>query len=262
MAGSFSSTLHHQRQGNSGPVLLLVHGFPMSHLQWKHQLDEFSKTCRVIAPDLRGLGMSPLRQGQTTLSIEDHADDLVELLESLQITEPVVLMGLSMGGYIAWQMVKKYPHRLRALVLCHTRVIADTPEQAAGRHQLAQRTVETRSAEPVLETMLPRLLPPSVQPSVADAVRIMARQTTPEGLAANLHALATRIDATSLLSTIQVPSLVISGELDAISPLAEMSQWASLIPHAEFISLPGVGHVSPLEAPELFNRTVHEKALW
>jgi 3-oxoadipate enol-lactonase len=259
---TYQSPLYFVQQGYSGPVLLFVHGFPMCHEQWLPQIAKFSKTCRVIAPDLRGLGKSSLKPGQTQLTIQDHVDDLVQLLDHLNISEPVVLFGLSMGGYIAFQMIKRYPERLRGLVLCHTRVIADTPEQAAGRKQLAQRTLEANSADPVLDVMVPRLLHPKVNPSVVEQIRSMGHQATAAGLAANLHALATREDASDIVPNIKVPTIAISGDLDAISPPAEMSQWALKIPGAEFISIAGVGHVSPLENPQVFNEAVLESPPW
>lgn len=262
MSSVTTSSLQHVRQGNAGPVLLFVHGFPLSHQQWTAQISEFAKTHQVIAPDLRGLGTSPLRPGQTKLTMEDHADELATLLDSLQIREPVIYAGLSMGGYIAWQMIHKYPERLRALILCNTRVVADTPEQAEARFQLAEKTLQLRSPQAILDVMLPKLLPPKVNPAIVDAVKQMAHQATPEGLAANLHALATRPNVTSMLPNIQIPSLVISSEFDTISPPSEMGQWAAMMPKARFISLPGIGHITSMEAPELFNQVVRENAPW
>lgn len=243
-------------------MFLFVHGFPLSHQQWQSQISEFAKTHQVIAPDLCGLGTSPLKSGKTKLTMEDHADELVALLDSLQIREPVILAGLSMGGYIAWQMVRKYPERLQALILCNTRVVNDTPEQAAARFQLAEKTLQLRSPQAILDVMLPKLLPPVVNPAIVDAVKQMAHQATPEGLAANLHALATRPNVTGMLSSIHIPSLVISSEFDTISSPAEMGQWAATMPKARFVSLPGVGHITSMEAPELFNKVVRENAPW
>jgi pimeloyl-ACP methyl ester carboxylesterase len=201
-------------------------------------------------------------QGQTTLAINDHVDDLVALLEHVQVTEPVVMIGLSMGGYIAFQMVRRYPEKIRGLALCHTRIIADTPEQAAGRKQLAQRTLEASSVDPVLEFMVPRLLHPQVNPAVIEQIKAMGQQASPQGLAANLHALATRDDASAIVPTISVPTVAICGDLDAISPPAEMSKWALQIPGASFVSIHGVGHVSPLENPKEFNEAVLECPPW
>ena len=250
------------RAGMEGPVLLLVHGFPMNHAQWENQFLHFSATCRVIAPDLRGLGESRVLDDNSVVTMEQHADDLNELLDQLHIAEPVVFIGLSMGGYIAWQMVRKYPERLLGLALCHTRVIADTPEQAAGRHQLAAQTLQDQSSLKIEEAMLPRLLPADADTTIVEAIRQMARSSSPAGLAATLRGLAQRPDMTHMLPSIQVPTLAISGEHDAIAPPAEMAAWSAQIPNVRFVSLSAVGHVSPMENPTAFNQLLSESLPW
>jgi pimeloyl-ACP methyl ester carboxylesterase len=242
--------------GGEGPPLLLLHGFPLSHQQWQPQLEHIATSHRVIAPDLRGLGDSAITDPQATVTMEQHADDVVTLLQQLSINQPVTVIGLSMGGYILWQLVRKYPQILGKIVLCHTRTIADTTEQAAARQQLADLTLTEQSADAVLATMLPRLLPASAPESVRFAVTRMARSSSPGGLAATLRGLAARPDTGDVPALIRVPTLVITGELDAISPPAEMQAWASRIPQHEFVNLPGVGHLSPLEAPELFHQAL------
>lgn len=260
-------TLEHQpyqvyRAGMEGPVLLFVHGFPLNHAQWENQFLHFAASHRVIAPDLRGLGGSRISDNDMVVTMEQHADDLDALLSELQINEPVVFIGLSMGGYVAWQMAKKYPQRLRSLVLCHTRVVADTAEQAAGRHQLAAETLRIQTSLKIEEVMLPRLLPASTDQSHVEAVRQMARSSSISGLAATLRGMAARPDMTNLLPSITVPTLAICGEYDAISPPAEMSAWSSKIPGARFVSLPGVGHLSPIEGPHAFNQLLTESLPW
>ena len=234
----------------------------MSHEQWQPTLAALATAYRVIAPDLRGMGKSPLLPGQTSLTLQDHLIDLLSLLDHLEIHEPIILAGLSMGGYIAWQWIKQFPARLRGLILCHTRVVADTPEQAQGRLQLAQRMLDAGSVEPVLQVMLPRLLHPQVNPQVIEQIRAMGHQATPAGLAANLNALATREDVSRLVAQVDIPTLVISGELDSISPPAEMESWASQMPKSRLIVIPGAGHVSPLETPDLFYQAILENAPW
>lgn len=250
------------RAGMEGPVLLFVHGFPLSHVQWENQFNHFAASYRVIAPDLRGLGGSRITGNDSIITMERHADDLNALLDEMRITEPVVYIGLSMGGYVAWQMVKKYAHRLRGLVLCDTRVAADTPEQAQARNELADETLKTGTSLKIEEVMLPRLLPASADHSIVDAIRQMARSTSPAGLAATLRGMAARIDANGLLPSIKVPTLAISGEHDVISPPAEMSVWAAKISNSRFVALPGVGHMTPMEAPHEFNQLLTESLPW
>jgi pimeloyl-ACP methyl ester carboxylesterase len=179
-------------------------------------------------------------------------------LDSVGISQPVVFVGLSMGGYVGWQFVRKYAERLRALVMCHTRVVADTPAAAAGRHNLAAQVLKESSSRAVEEAMMPRLLPPGAAKDVVSDVERMARTASPQGLAANLRGMALRPDATPLLPAIRVPALAIGGELDAISTPEEMRGWAAQIPGCRIETLPGVGHLSPLEAPAAFNQCLSE----
>src|SRR4051812_18843041 len=108
--------MHVVDRGEGGIPLLLVHGFPLDHTIWQPQINECAVRGRVIAPDLRGFGGSGVTTG--TVTMERHADDLAGLLDALEVREPIVFCGLSMGGYVAWQFWRKYPERVRGLVLC------------------------------------------------------------------------------------------------------------------------------------------------
>ncbi|MEZ6106733.1 MAG: alpha/beta hydrolase [Pirellulaceae bacterium] len=114
--------------GDRGPILLMVHGFPLDHSMWQFQIAEFADRCRVLAVDLRGFGASESRD--ETVSMEQYADDLAALLDELGIAEPVNYLGLSMGGYVAWQFWKRHRQRLERLILCDTRARADNDEVA------------------------------------------------------------------------------------------------------------------------------------
>src|SRR5947209_8221082 len=121
----------------AGRVLLFIHGFPLDHTMWQAQIDEFSRDYRVLAPDLRGFGASPLGDGEVTM--RRYADDLALLLDRLDIHEKIIFCGPSMGGYVAWQFWRKYAQRLAALVVCDTRAVADTPQARDGRAELAAK---------------------------------------------------------------------------------------------------------------------------
>jgi 3-oxoadipate enol-lactonase len=123
----------------TGIPLLLVHGFPLDHSMWSHQIEELSSFGRVLAPDLRGFGQSGVTEG--TVTMERFADDLAALLDAVGVGEPVVFCGLSMGGYIGWQFWKRHPSRLRALVLCDSRAAADSAEGARARRQSAEKVL-------------------------------------------------------------------------------------------------------------------------
>src|SRR5262249_21332481 len=138
--------------------ILLVHGFPLDHTMWDPQIEALLKSARVVAPDLRGFGQSPLGEVDPNrgTTMEDFADELAELLDALNIREPITFIGLSMGGYIAWQFVRKYAIRLRALVLCDTRAIPDSEEGRLGRLKMAENVADWGS-ERVAEMMEPKL---------------------------------------------------------------------------------------------------------
>jgi pimeloyl-ACP methyl ester carboxylesterase len=245
----------------SGLPLLLVHGFPLDHSMWKYQIDHFAPHCRVIAPDLRGFGQTTATAGTATM--EQMADDLNVLLDALGVNEKILFCGLSMGGYIGWQFVRKYESRVKALIACDTRAIADTAEQAAGRRQLAERVLREGPA-PVAEAMLPKLFAGETRerrPDLVEATREVIMRTSPEGIAAALHGLAERPNVTEALEKIEVASLVIVGEHDAISSPEEMETIADALPNSAWVVVPHAGHLSPLENPDVFNEALREYIL-
>lgn len=239
-------------QGRGVPILF-VHGFPLDHTMWQPQIEEFSRTHRVIAPDLRGLGASGATPGRVTM--DDFADDLAALLGSLHVSGPVIFCGLSMGGYIAWSFLRRHPHRLRGLILCDTRAAADSPEGMRARQEMARAVLERGPAH-VFDAMSSRLFAantPQRLPHVVEQVRRMMLGGDPRGIAAAALGMAERTDATELLPRITVPTLLIVGEEDRISPPTEMQAIAAAIPGAEFVRVPGAGHMAPLENPQAVN---------
>ena len=255
----------------AGLPLLLVHGFPLDHTMWAGQIaalaggtNEFlvgeaywagpgqtkisAPPCRVIAPDLRGFGRSP-RRGDDTVTMDQFADDLAGLLDGLAIREPVVLCGLSMGGYIAFQFWRRHAARLRGLILCDTRAAADTPEAAAARHGMAERVLREGPA-PLVESMLPRLFAETTrqrQPQVIERLRSVMMSGDPRGIAAAARGMAERPDMTPMLGEIRCPTLVLVGQNDVISTPAEMRGIAAAIPGAKFVEISAAGHLAPLE---------------
>jgi 3-oxoadipate enol-lactonase len=243
----------------AGQPVLLVHGFPLDHTMWQAQIDGLSEHARLIAPDLRGFGQSPLGSADPAhgITMERYADDLAELLDELGLAqdEPIVFVGLSMGGYIAWQFVRKYPSRLRALALLDTRALADTDEARAGRLKMAENVAEWGSGR-VAEMMGPKLSAASTfrtKPEVIAALRRVVESTSPAAIAAAQRGLADRPDMSSFLPKIRVPTLIIVGDEDAISPPAEMQAIAAAIPYAEFVVIPNSGHMTTMENPGAVN---------
>jgi pimeloyl-ACP methyl ester carboxylesterase len=190
--------------------------------------------------------------------MERYADDLVELLDALAIRDPVVLVGFSMGGYVAWQFVRKYAARLRALVQCDTRAAADTDEARAGRLKMADHAAEWGSGR-VAEMMGPKLFAPGTfesKPEVVAAVRSVVERTSPSAIATAQRGMAARPDITSLLPAIKLPTLLIVGAEDAISTPQEMRTIAEAMPHAKFVEIPAAGHMTTMESPTAVNEAV------
>lgn len=244
------------QEAGAGPPLLLLHGFPLDHSMWRGQVESLARRRRVIAPDLRGFGMSDVTEGVAPM--DELADDMDRLLTALGVTEPVLLAGLSMGGYVAWQFWRRHPQRLRGLVLCDTRALPDSEEVARGRLQTAERVL-LQGPSVVAEPMLERLFAPATRadrPELVDAVRRVILGTSPHGIAAALRGMAQRPDVTPWLPEIRVPALLVCGEFDGISPPAEMRAIAAGMPSAQFVEIPGAGHMSPLEQPAAFEEAL------
>ena len=242
-------------QGEGSPIVF-VHGFPLSHAMWNAQIPVFAAEHRVIAPDLRGFGQSVDTDG--TVSMEDFADDLAAILDFLKVREPIVLCGLSMGGYIAFHFVRKYRERLCGLVLCDTRASADVPEVVENRLRIAKLVIES-GTQPVADAMLPKAFAPKTyadRPEVVEAVRAMMIASDPTGVAAASRGMAVRPGMTDLLPKIDLPTLVVVGADDALTPVDEMRRMAAGIPHAQFKVIPDAGHLAPLENPLVFNATL------
>lgn len=241
--------------GEGTPTVLLVHGYPFNRATWDPQLGPLrDQGARVIVPDLRGFGASEAGAGGP-LTMERHADDLAALLDHLGVREPVVFGGLSMGGYIAFAFWRRHAERARAFVLADTKASADTPEARENRLKLARAAEQDGSAEPIVQAMLPRMFSPAVPPehALARQLRAIMAGTSGPSAAAGMRGLADRPDSLDLLPGIRVPTLVLVGDQDAITPVADAERLAAGVPGAQLTVIPGAGHVSNMEQPEAFN---------
>jgi 3-oxoadipate enol-lactonase len=236
-----------------GPAVLFVHGFPFDRTMWRHQLAALARWKR-IAPDLRGAGASSAAAESDGVSIARYADDLVAMLDALNVAETVVC-GLSLGGYIAFELLRRHRDRVRALVLLDTKAEPDTPEAKRDRDQLAAMA-RREGQEALVERLLPKLLGQQTQPEVAEQVREMGRRWSVAGLVGALEAMRDRPDSTATLPHIRVPALVVVGSEDQIAPPARAKAMAALIPHAQFHVVPAAGHLAPLEQPLATSRVI------
>jgi 3-oxoadipate enol-lactonase len=231
-----------------GPAVLFVHGYPFDHTIWRDQIDGLDGYLR-IAPDLRGMGQSDAPDLGYGMSI--YAADLAALLDAIGVDD-VVLCGLSMGGYVAFEFLRRWPHRLRGLVLMDTRAEAD---DTAGRRarDAAAATAREGGAEAIAESMLPKLLAPATverAPGIAERIRGMMAATPVAGIVGALAAMRDRRDSTDLLPTLGgVPALVVAGEEDALTPPDAARRMAAAIPGARLRLVAGAGHLPPVERP-------------
>jgi 3-oxoadipate enol-lactonase len=244
-------TLEYEEFGD-GPAVVFLHAFPHNQCMWQPQWEALSPQFRIVAPNLYAFGADG-----STFSVEQMADDVVALLDYLQIEEPVVLAGLSMGGYAAMALVRRYPQRVRALILADTRGEADSEEAQANRNKLIARARE-EGAGAVWEAVKDKMFSPASQ-NKADVLEfadaIAAQQSTSQVVGA-LQALRDRPDARLNLGEIAVPTLVIVGEDDAVTPPQLAQDLANSIPNAQLATIPQAGHLSNLEQPQRFNQAV------
>lgn len=236
--------------------ILFVHGFPLDHEQWGHQVARL-RAWRCIAPDLRGVRSDDATLGGFSMGV--YADDLIGILDAAGVGR-AVCCGFSMGGYVLFELLRRHPERVGGLVLCDTKTEPDTPEGRAGRDETA-RVAEREGAGAVAERLMPRLLGPTTRarrPEVVEAVRAMASRLPVAGLVGALRAMRDRPDSTPLLPEIGVPTLVVCGSEDEISPPAGMRAMAQQIARAKYVEVPEAGHLTTLERPDIVSGALEE----
>ena len=246
--------LAYSDEGQGSPIVFL-HAFPLNRTMWTPQVEGLKNQYRVITIDLRGHGESDAPMWRYTL--EQFADDIITLLQHLGIPH-ATFVGLTMGGYILFALVRKYPEYVGALVLADTRAQADTPEAKTTRFSMAQ-VAYRRGSTAIADLMLPKLLSPSgikTNHALIAQLRTIITGNQISGIIGDLMAMAERPDATSLAQTINVPTLVLVGDQDIPSPPDEMKTMAAHIPEATFTVIPQAGHLSNLENPDAFNEAL------
>jgi 3-oxoadipate enol-lactonase len=219
---------------------------------WEGQLALAGQGWHVVAPNVRGVDSQDDDPPANT--IDDYAADVIDLLDGLHI-EDAVVGGLSMGGYVAFAVMRHAPSYVRGLILADTRSQADTPEGLEGRRRMLA-LVKERGADAVADEMIPRLLGKttlSASPDIVDRVRALIRSNSSEAIAGGIRALMSRPDSTPQLASIRVPTLIVVGEEDGITPPSAAEDMQSRIPGAELVRISSAGHLSNLEQPTAFN---------
>lgn len=249
------ATLAVELHGGGAPVLF-VHGFPLDNAMWAHQVAGLDGWWR-IAPDLRGAGASEVPADE--YSVARYADDLDAVCEALGVPA-AVCCGFSMGGYVLFELLRRFPHRVRALILCDTKAEADSPEGKRTRDEQAV-LVEHDGPAALIDRVVPKLLGATTRrgaPLVVAAVRAMVLRQPAVGVVGALRAMRDRPDFTALLGGIAVPTLVVCGAEDEVSTPASTRVMAERIPDARYVVVPGAGHLTPLEQPEAVTKALRD----
>jgi YbgC/YbaW family acyl-CoA thioester hydrolase len=239
-----------------GPACVLVHGFPFDRTMWRHQMAALTRWKR-IAPELRGFGTSDAPTGGGSMA--RYADDLIAVLDALEVQQ-AVFCGLSMGGYILFEVWRRYRDRVRALVLADTRAESDTPEGKRARDEMIG-VAKSEGQEGIAKRMIPKLLAAATlqtQPEVERQVREMIQRASVPGIVAALEAMKERPDSRPLLSDITVPTLVLVGAEDALTPPPLSRAMADAIPGARYAEVSVAGHLAPLEQPLVASRLLSD----
>lgn len=236
--------------GSDARALVLLAGFPLSREIWDGVVQRLALTHRVVQPDLRGMGASSIADGPYLM--ETLAGDVAAVLDHLGI-ERVTLVGHSLGGYVALAFARMFAERLDGLALVCSRLVADTPEQARNREDLAERVERENADKLLVSAYVDRLLSQDTKAhrrDVFERVTEIVRRTDPRGAAAMLRGMAMRAGSDDIAPEITVPVLVVAGGGDAVVPLAESRAVAAAFPHATLAIAERSGHVPMLEEPE------------
>lgn len=242
-----------------GTPILFLHAFPLNRGMWTDQINALLaeegegklRPYRLVTLDWRGFGESSIVNDISTMEL--LADDVAGLMDTLGMQQ-AVLCGLSMGGYVAFAFLRKYPQRVQGLILADTRPGADPDEVKANREQVALLAL-SQGTGAVADLQIPKVLSDYTRqhhPSVEQSVRQMINAATPQGIAAASRGMALRSDASDLLSSIACPTLVVVGEQDMLTPPTVAREYAASIPRSQFATIPHAGHLSALEQPQAF----------
>lgn len=247
------STMLSVTDTGAGTPIVLLHAFPLNARMWAPQLAALPVGWRAVAPDFRGFGRSP-RGNPPARHVRDHAVDVLGLIDTLGLGQ-VVIAGVSMGGYVAFECWRQRPEVVRGLVLADTRAEADS-EEARARRTVMQATAARDGVEAVIDAMLPGLLGASTRtddPHLAVEVRRWALESAPDGIVDALEALRTRPDSRPDLPSMRCPTLVVVGSEDTLTPPAVAHVLADGIAGATYVEIPRAGHLANVEQPEAFN---------
>ena len=251
------TTICYDDLGKGTIPIIFIHGFPFDKSSWKLQMDFFKSSHRVIAYDIRGYGKSIL--GNQELSMSLFADDLIKFMDALEIDKAVVC-GLSMGGYILLNAINRYPQRFSAVVLSDTQCIADSPEAKEKRNKSIAK-INAGGLKEFAETFVQNIFCKQTLDNGSEEVERIKKiilSTSTKTIVSTLNALAHRWEMCSSLNEITVPTLILCGKEDAITPTAQSEFMNSKIAKSKLNIISGAGHMSNLENSHEFNKYVND----
>jgi 3-oxoadipate enol-lactonase len=245
---SDDAEIAYEIRGNGAPVVLL-HPFPSHHEFWYPAASAFDSTYRLILPDLRGHGESEIGEGPALM--QKHGTDISRVLDDAGVGK-AVFVGCSIGGYILFEFWRRFRSRVTALALCDTRPQADNAEARSNRLKAAATVLE-QGTEQFLDSMIPKFIGRttiSTRPDLVEGARVMMRQMSPEDISLVQQGMAVRPDSVADLKTIDVPTMIVIGEEDAFSTVADGELMRQNIAGSQLKVIPKAGHYAPWEQPE------------
>jgi len=240
-----------------GPPVVLLHPFPVHHGFWLPVTGALSSRYRLILPDLRGHGDSEAGEGAATMN--KHAADIAHVMDDAEVGR-APLVGVSIGGYAIFEFWRAYRGRVAGLVLSNTKAPADSPEAKAGRLQAANEVLEG-GTEPFFESMIQKVLGKATResrPDLVEGAMHMMRKMSPDDVAKVQRGMAERPDSVPTLKTINVPTMVVTGDEDLMTGVNEAEVMRQHIPGSQVRVIAKAGHYSPWEQPEQFGRAVRQ----
>ncbi|HET9443801.1 MAG TPA: alpha/beta fold hydrolase [Acidimicrobiales bacterium] len=251
--------LFYRDEGAGDPPVVLLHAFPLGSAMWLRQIAALAPRHRVVAPDLRGFGASDVPHDPADYSVDRWAGDVAALVSALALP-PVVVVGLSLGGYVAFALLRRGDVPMAGLVLADTRAGEDTPEIRARRTEQQQGLAGSADPTVLADTLLTPLVGPrsSARNETLARARELLAANRSAGVVGALDAMKRRPDSTALLAGIAVPTLVVVGDQDQPSPPEVAREMAGAIPGARVVVVPDAGHLTNLEQPDAFNRAMRD----
>lgn len=238
---------HSDHGPRNATAVILLHGFPFDHRMWSAQKETLEAGgWRVIIPDLRGFGRAPV--GHVVPTMREYANDVLRLADRAGLTS-FVLVGFSMGGYVALEVARQAPTRLKGLALIDTRAEPDSDDARAGRAKSAE-AVRMQGVQSIVDAMMPKMITTGAPERVREDTRALMLSQNPEGIVNALLAMGSRPDSRPTLSSIRASTLVLVGQEDPLTPPEAAKVFAAGIPGARYQVIQGAAHLTPMEKPD------------